>query len=180
MNKKKILIIYGLIGGLIIVASSFIFGAIFGSDPSNMDMSMGVIRGYAAMLIGLSTIFFGIRAFRDKQRNGYISFKDAFVNGLIIVLVASVIYVIGWEIYYPNFMPDFPEQYLEYQKEKINSSDMSIEEAQKQISKMEISMENYNNPFYRIPWTFIEIFPIGLLILLISSFMLKRKSIAED
>jgi hypothetical protein len=33
----------------------------------------------------------------------------------------------------------------------------------------------YKNPFYRMAWTFIEAFPVGLLFTLVSAGLLKRK-----
>jgi hypothetical protein len=177
MENKTILIKYGIIGGLILGSSFFIFHAIFGTNIEDMQMSM--YRGYAIMILALSTVFFGVRAYRDKFRNGFISFKDAFVNGLIVVLIASIFYVIGWEIYYPNFLPDFADIYLAQQKEAIEASGIGAEAAQQQISSMETMMEKYKNPLFRIPMSFLEIFPVGLIISLITAFILKRKSSAE-
>jgi len=41
---------------------------------------------------------------------------------------------------------------------------------------MENFRELYKNPLVKIGITFLEIFPVGLLISLISAFLLKRKS----
>ena len=125
MNDKKILLRYGLIGGAILVINFFLFSSLWMSDAENTDFQLGELVGYASMILALSTVFFGVKAYRDKQRNGVISFKDAFLNGLIIVVIASVIYVVGWMIYYPNFMPDFADQYLQHEQAKLVKEGLS-------------------------------------------------------
>ncbi len=176
MNDKKILLKYGLIGGAILVLSWFLFSPLWMSDPENMDFDLGELVGYASMIIALSTVFFGVKAYRDKQRNGFISFKDAFLNGLLIVLIASIIYVVGWMIYYPNFMPDFPSQYMNHEEAKMVAEGLSREVVDQKMEEMKVFMDMYDNPFIMAGMTFLEIFPVGLVIALISALILKRKS----
>ena len=178
MNDKKNLIIYGLVSGAILTASFFLFSSLWTLDPENMDFKLGELIGYASMILALSTVFFGVKAYRDKQRNGFISFKDAFLNGLIIVLIASVIYVVGWMFYYPNFMPDFTDQYMRHEQAKLVEEGLSQEVIERKMSDMENLMAMYDNPVMMAGLTFLEIFPVGLVIALISALILKRKTVA--
>src|ERR1017187_9822075 len=70
-----------------------------------------MLIGYASMLVALSLVFVGIRNYRDKYNNGVISFGKAFKIGIMIVLIASTIYVVAWLIDYFFFIPDFMEKY---------------------------------------------------------------------
>ncbi|MEP1033306.1 DUF4199 domain-containing protein [Ekhidna sp.] len=167
--KTKIALKYGLISGGLIVASWFITIG-FGEKP---DFVLGEILGYAIMIAALSAVFLGIKRIRDE--NGSLSFKDAFFNGLGITLVASLIYVIGWMIYMPNFAPDFADKYSAAQVELIQQMDIEEEEKQKQIKDINEWNESYKQPHVMAAMTFTEIFPIGLLVTLISSLILKRK-----
>ena len=178
MNDKKILLTFGLIGGAITVIHFFLLGTLWIADPDNPNWDMAEIMGYATMILALSTVFFGVKAYRDKQRNGYISFKDAFLNGLIIVLIASVIYVIGWMFYYPNFMPDFVDQYKAQQIALIQESGLTAEEISQKIEEINQQMDTYSQPMVMIVFTFLEIFPVGLIIALITAFILKKKTAA--
>jgi len=45
------------------------------------------------------------------------------------------------------------------------------------IAEMERAKADYANPLYRLPATFIEIFPVGLLIALISAALLRNPKI---
>ena len=179
MKDKKILFKYGLVGGIILMASFFLLGALLMSDTENIDFEMGELVGYAAIILALSTVFFGVKASRDKQRNGFISFKDAFLNGLVIVLIASVIYVIGWMIYYPNFMPDFADRYMQHEQAKLVEAGLSQEAVDRKMSEMKDLIAMYDNPIIMAGTTFLEIFPVGLVIALISAFILKKKTSAS-
>ncbi|WP_425391180.1 DUF4199 domain-containing protein [Ekhidna sp.] len=169
----KKLIYFGLLAGLINVIGWFVLDTIFQGD--DFDFSLGETLGYTAMLIALSTVFFGVKSYRDKELDGVISFKDAFIKGLIIVSIASLIYVIGWEIYYPNFKADFGEKYTEYLVSNLEEQGLSSAEISEEKASMSEWMEMYKNPLYRVPLTLMEIFPLGLIIALISALILKRK-----
>ena len=174
---KKIVIVSGLIAGGINIIGWWVMNLIWGqpTDGESFDMTQGMIIGFAAMILALSTVFFGIKAYRDRERGGIISFGKAFLTGLYIVLIASAIYVIGWMIYYPNFMADFPEQYYEYQVQLLEKEGLPPAELETQKSQLRLEMENYKNPFVMAAYTFMEIFPVGLIIALISALILKKK-----
>ena len=172
MNKQTLLL-FGLIAGLVNIIGWFVLDGIFQQDE--FDFGLGEILGYSAMLIALSTVFFGVKRYRDNQLGGRISFVQAFLNGLIIVLIASTIYVIGWEIYYPNFASDFGERYTEHLVSSLEEQGLNQEEIASKKEEMAVWMEKYESPLYRIPMTLLEIFPLGLLVTVISALVLKRK-----
>lgn len=135
----------------------------------------GEVFGYAVMLLAFSTVFIAIRNRKMSSENG-ISFKDGFLMGLGIVLVATVIYVIGWTfIYMPNFEPDFVDRFQAFQIEKVNQSNITEDQKAVQINDIKNFNENYRKPHIMAAFTFIEIFPVGLLVSLISALVLKRK-----
>ncbi len=144
-----------------------------GADDPNF--SIGEVLGYLSMIVALAFVFVGIRSYRDKHKGGIISFKDAFFNGLIIVLVASVIYVLGWEIYYPNFWPDFAEQYVDGQMASLVDKGLSESELASKKAEMDSWAVSYKNPIIRMPQVFMEIFPVGLIIAIFSALILKKK-----
>lgn len=176
MKEKKSLIYFGTAAGIINIFGWCIFNLVLGSDPSQMDFEKGEVIGYTAMILSFTMIYFGVRHYRDKKQEGIISFKNAFLNGLVIVLVASLIYVVGWEIYYPNFQEQFAEQYGAHLMAKLEEDGLSAEEIRMEQQKMDQWMENYNNPFIRIGITFMEIFPIGLIIALFTALILKKNT----
>ena len=169
---KKIVLVYGCIAGLIVSSIMAIAIATYHSEGNN---DYGMLIGYASMLIAFSFIFVGIRNYRDKQNAGIISFGKAFRIGLFITLVASSFYVVTWLIEYYYFIPDYIEKYAAHSIDKLKASGATAEEIAKETKQMASFAEMYKNPFFNALMTYVEIVPVGLIVSLIASLILKRK-----
>ncbi|WP_421876939.1 DUF4199 domain-containing protein [Marinoscillum sp.] len=166
---------YGAVAGVIMIVSWFVSHQLFTSEDGSFDSSMGEFLGYAAMILAFTMVFLGVKNYRDREGAGHITFGKAFLIGLYIVLVTSVIYVVGWMIYYPNFMADFPDQYLQSQLAQLKESGLSETEIQTKKEELIGWMEWYKEPQNMAAMTFMEIFPVGLIVTVISAFIWKKK-----
>jgi len=169
---KKNVWIFGLVSGLIVTAMMVYSVAKCYSD-ANFEGNM--VLGYAAMLLAFSTIFIAIKNFRDKYNGGVISFGKAFRIGLYITLIASTIYVLVWLVEYYMFVPDFMDKYTAHMIKVKQDSGASLQEIQKETSKLASMQEMYKNPLFVVLFTYFEILPIGLVVTLISALILKKK-----
>lgn len=167
---KKNIIIYGLIAGIVV---SFLM--LFSIGKIN-DFNIGLFIGYASMLIAFSFVFVGIRNYRDKYNEGVISFGKAFTVGIMIVLIASTIYVVAWLIDYFFFIPDYLDKYAAHMLDQLKASGASQMEIEKQTNEMANLAKMYKNPLFNAMMTYMEILPVGLIVTLISSLILKRKT----
>ena len=170
---KKNILIYGLISGLIVSALMAVNVSMC-SKSGNYESSM--LIGYATMLIAFSMIFVGIKNYRDKYNGAVISFGKAFKIGFFITLIASIIYVIVWLIEEHFFFPDFIDKYMAHEMNKLQSSGISATELASKTKEMDQAKEMYKNPILKILMTLVEILPVGLVVTLISSLILKRKT----
>jgi hypothetical protein len=75
-------------------------------------------------------------------------------------------------------MPDFAEKYAVQMVERAKSSGASQQKIDQTAREAEQFVRNYHNPAYNIGMTFIEVFPVFLLITLLSAAILRRKSAA--
>jgi len=128
------------------------------------------------MLIAFSLVFVGIRNYRDKYNEGVISFGKAFKTGIMIVLIASTIYAVSWLIAYFFFIPDYLEKYTAHILDELKAGGASQVEIDKEAKEMADFTRMYQNPFFNALMTYLEILPVGLIVTLISSFILKRKT----
>ena len=174
----RIILIYGGIGALI-VGSLMIWGMLSwtpeqmaGTDAGGMDN--GLVVGYLTQIIALTTVFLGIKHFRDRERGGVIKFLPAFLVGLGISAVASLGWIIGWEIVlvsgfdYQALMNGMAEQ-------QAAASGLTGAALEQKLAEGQAFMKLYmENPFVRVPITFIEMFPVGVLISLISALLLRN------
>ncbi len=165
----RLLLIYGVISGLITICTILV--GIVLSDSGSLGASQAT--GFLIMFLAFSLIYFGVRKYRDQEQGGVITFGKALLIGLGITAVAGIVYIIVWEIYLTisdyTFINDYAEAYIA-EKE---ASGITAEELAKIKDGMAKTIEQYGNPFYRIPITFTEIFPIGLIVSLVSAFFLR-------
>ena len=171
---KKNITIYGLIAGIVVSILMLSTVNYISHCEGTIDYTRSLLIGYASMLIAFSLVFVGIRNYRDKYNEGAISFGNAFKIGIMIVLIASTIYVLAWLIDYFLFIPDFMDKYSAQMLDKLKASGASQIEIDKQTQEMANFGRMYKNPFYNAMMTYIEILPVGLIVTLISSLLLKR------
>ena len=102
---KKIIWTYGLISGIIVGAMLMLSLPLH--EQGIIDFDSGMVVGYTTMVIALSLVFFGIRNYRDTTGGGRISFGTGVKIGLLISLIASLLYCLAWEISYHTIADDF-------------------------------------------------------------------------
>lgn len=176
-RMKKTVWTFGLISGLI-VSVLMLISFLMMSPEDTVNYESGEIIGYASMIIALALIFFAVRSYRNNYQNGQITFGKAFRIGLYVTLIASSCYVITWLIYSgTDSGKQFMDQYFEVSIEKIKNSEASEEEIEAQIETATKFMEYYRSSvLMNIAITFLEIFPVGLLVTLICAAILKRST----
>lgn len=172
---RKIILTYGTIAGSIIIGSVVISLGL--ESFETQDMSTLEWLGYLFMILALSMIFVGIKKYRDQELGGVIKFGTALLLGLGITGVASVIYVVVWEVNLAltdhAFIHDYTDSIIASKK----ASGASPEELKVVQAEMDTMKANYANPLYRLPMTFMEIFPVGLLLSLISAGVLRNAKV---
>jgi hypothetical protein len=168
---KKVVITFGLIGGVII--SVLMGGSLLIAQKIGTGHSMAL--GYTIMVVSFLLIYFGVRSYRDNVLDGQISFGRAFTCGILITLITTACYVAMWEILYFNFMPHFLDGYFAAQIRRVQSSGLDPATIAAQVSAIQHSQELYQNPLVNMAYTFIEPFPVGLIITLVSAAVLRRK-----
>lgn len=170
---RKIVLRYGLASGCILVALAMIMMPLCLNGTLDLDNSQ--ILGYTSMVLSFLLVFFGIRTYRDTVAGGAIGFGKAFQVGILICLITCAMYVIAWEIAYFNFFPDFLDQYSAHVLAKMRATGASEAEIRETTAKMAELAKHYSNPFFNSAITFMEVFPVGLIVTLLSAAILRRK-----
>lgn len=168
---KKIVLTFGLISGALL--SAMMLATIPFIDKIGMDR--GMVLGYTTMVLAFLLVFFGIRTYRETAGNGQISFGRALGVGLLIMVIATICYVVTWEIVYFNFLPDFGDKYAAYVIEKARAAGASPEEIARQTEEMKQFKTMYDKPLYNAAFTFLEPLPVGIPMSLISAAILRKR-----
>lgn len=168
---KKIVLTFGLLAGAIVSVMTTM--SVFLIRRGGFEHSETV--GYSIMILAFLLVFFGIRSYRDNVGGGSVTFGKAFQVGILITLITCTMYVVTWEIVYFNFMPDFMDHYTAHVIQKMQESGETAAAIASKSAEMAKFKELYKNPLINVAMTFIEIFPVGLIMTLISAGILRRK-----
>jgi len=167
---RKILF-YGVIAGLIVGIPLSVLTATNGCNPG----IWGMVIGYSTMLVALSTVFVAVKRHRDIDLGGVIGFWLALGIGLAISVIASILYVAAWEATVALFHIDFANGYANTLIAQEKAKGVSGAALAQFVAQMEQFKKDYANPLYRLPMTFMEIFPVGILVSLITAGLLRNR-----
>jgi len=168
---KKTVLTFGLISGVISSSLMVCFIPFY----NRIGNDRALILGYTSIVLSFLLVYFGIRSYRDNVGDGHISFAKGFGVGICITLISCLFYVGTWEVLSRTVFQDFMDKYSAAMIAKAQASGKSAQEVQAKIDEIQQMKVNYANPVYRMLMTFIEPFPIGLLITLISAAVLRKK-----
>lgn len=166
------ILVYGTIAGIIVGGALSATTITMHHNPPSM--TIGLLIGYSSMLIALSAIFIAIKRRRDRNLGGVIKFLPAFGLGLGISVVAGLFYVLSWEAAQKIAGLDYGAQYAKHMIEEKEKAGVSVEELDKVRAAAAKFQTQYADPAFRLPMTFIEIFPVGVLVSLISAGLLRN------
>ncbi len=168
---KKTVLTFGLISGAI--SSSMMLAVMPLVDRIGTDK--GEIIGYTTIVVSFLLVFFGIRSYRENVGGGRITFLRGLTLGLLITLISCACYVITWEIIYYKLMPGFADKFATYMVEQVRASGASQQVIDAKLQEMKAFKVMYDKPLFNIAITFMEPFPIGLIITMISAAILRKK-----
>jgi hypothetical protein len=161
---------YVVIGGLIVGLINFAMFTLAGDEP---HFEYGMVIGYSVMLVALSTVFLGIKRHRDVELGGVIHFWPACGMGLAISFIAGIFYVAAWEASQAITQADFMTAYPNFVLEQARAEGKSAAEIAAMTQELAQFKVIYANPLTRLPMVFAEIFPVGVLVSLVSAGLLR-------
>lgn len=169
---KRIVIIFGLLSGA--VSSAMMFLTLPLINNGTVNNHNGEVIGYTAIFLSFLLVFFGIRSYRENA-GGTITFGRAFSIGILITLISCVFYVASWEIIYFKVMPDFFDKYATRTIAEMHEKGASAGAIAAKTRELATMKEMYHKPLINAAVTFIEPFPVGLIMTLVSAGILRRR-----
>lgn len=162
---KRIILVYGAIAGAIVAASMLI--------PIGLGIHSLVI-GYLSMLVALAMVFVGVKRYRDEHLGGTIRFATALGVGAAIAAIASLFYILAWELYLYVTDYGFMAEYAAGVIEARRAEGASTAELARMRAEFADFADSYRNPLFRMGMTLMEIAPVALLMTLFSAALLRR------
>ena len=168
---KKIVLTFGLISG--VMSSLMMMGTLPFIESLGNDI--GLVVGYTAIVLSFLLVYFGVRSYRENVGGGAISFGRGLAVGILITLISCAFYVGTWEVIYYKVMPDFGTKLVNSMVAKAKADGANgdaLAAAEKQAADFKVM---YDKPLMNMAMTFIEPFPIGALVTLVSAAALRRR-----
>jgi Protein of unknown function (DUF4199) len=172
---RKVILTYGMIAGVIV--SVMILGSLPLWNRGILNFDNGEIVGYTTIVISLSMVFFGIKSCRDYHFNGSITFWQGIKIGLLITLIASVMYALTWEFSLRSLAPDFSDKMWQHYIDNAKNESQNEAELKAAVQQVETWKEWYKNPLLRLGLMLMEIVPVGVVITIISAVILRKKQV---
>ena len=171
---KNIIIKYGIISGVISAGLMLTTSLIAKVVGASLFYDYGMYIGYTSMLIAMAVIFLANRHYRDNLNNGSLTFVQGLMVGMGVTVISCIFYSLMWLVVYYNLMPNFMQDYVNYEIEKMTSAGASAESIAKMKSDMVVYQEMYSSPLKIFLITLLEPLPVGLLLTFVFA-LLQRK-----
>ena len=168
---KKTVLVFGLLSGA--VSAAMMLATVPFMHTIGFDH--GLVVGYTAIVLSFLFVFFGIRSYREAN-GGTLSFGRGFSVGILITFISCLFYVATWELIYFKLSPGFWEKYTAYALEQVKTSGGTPEQVEAKAKQFAEFKVMYDNPLVNVAFTFVEPFPVGLAVTLISAGVLRRRS----
>ncbi|MEO6759736.1 MAG: DUF4199 domain-containing protein, partial [Saprospiraceae bacterium] len=170
---QKTILRYGLLSGAVAALLMVVTALRIRANP---DFENGYFYGYAGILLSMVFVFLGVRSYREQVNGGTISFGKGLQIGLLIALISGVFYALTWMVASEIWLPDFMAKFVDHSLAKLQASGADPAEIERQTATMRQYQEMYKNPLLKFGLTFLEPFPVGLLVALLSALILRKKT----
>jgi hypothetical protein len=162
--------IYGGLAAVVLAA----FIGVVGVLHERVAFVATLTFGYSVMLVAMSFVFVGVKRYRDVEGGGVIRFWRALGLGLLIALIAGIAYALLWEAYLAATHYRFFDDYIAKATSDARASGKSAAAIAKMTTEFESMRTMYANPLFRLPMTFMEVAPVGVLVALVSAILLRN------
>ncbi|MEM6805083.1 MAG: DUF4199 domain-containing protein [Bacteroidota bacterium] len=166
---KKRILNFGLIAAAILMGINIISLLVMGDDPENF--AIGEVIGYSTIILSMAVIYFAAKSYRDQDNEGKLSFGEGMKIGLGISCIGGIVFGLYNIWYLKIFDPEFMEKYFAYTSGLERGSEEFIEG----LSKLEAQSGFWMSIGGQTVLMFLTVFLIGVVISIISSFILQRK-----
>jgi hypothetical protein len=169
----RTIVIYGLTGA-VVVGVLMAGGSLVWMQEGQPPSESGAVVGYLIQLLALTAVFLGVKHHRDVELGGVIRFLPAFGIGTAINAVATLGWVIGWEIVLAVSDMDFPAVMKEQMLSQARARGASDVELNKAVADAAKFARLYGIAPVRWAISFVEMFPIGVVVSLVAAGLLRN------
>jgi uncharacterized membrane protein SpoIIM required for sporulation len=137
---------------------------------------MNWLNGTLKLVIGLAIIYLGMKARRDEELDGYMSYSRALGFGSIMVLFSALVLSVYAYIHMSFVDPEGIDRVMKEVKEQMILKNSSEEEMEMSLSMM----RKMKSPAFTVPLSFIGSFIWGFILSLIIAIFVRKNDPNEE
>ncbi|MGB3465065.1 MAG: DUF4199 domain-containing protein [Cyclobacteriaceae bacterium] len=165
----KVILKYGIIASVIIA----IMMPTVAWNDTIIRSDYAALIGYTILIIAFSMIFVAVGRYSESLADGKISFGKAFLIGLGISFMATLVYVIAWGLIDGFSGGEFLDRYADNMLSELKEEGATAEEIKNMEKQMDAYRDWYATPISKMVLTSTEIFPVGVFVSLITALIFK-------
>lgn len=177
-ETKSSLLKNAINGGLLLGLIQIVFGVVlYVFDIMPIGISKGLLMLGISVLIFFVVIFYVTKSYRNNVLGGYISFGQAFVFGLAVVIVAAILSAIYSYIFNAFIDPEYAGRVLSATRDWTETfmESKGVPEAQITEALNKIDEKGLVTPLKSVRQALIGGTIMGAIITLITSAIVKKK-----
>ncbi|HEX9980706.1 MAG TPA: DUF4199 domain-containing protein [Flavobacterium sp.] len=169
ISPAKAAMQYGILFGVIMVLE-FMVGYVMDIDPITTPAYGTIINVLNYLILPATLITISCNNFK-KHNSGYISFGQCLKIGVIICVIAGLIYAV-FSVIFNLIFPEFMDEILQKTREVMMEQNPDMTEEQMEMG-LSIA-EKFKNPLIVVPVTIVTFAFIGLIYSLIIGAIVKK------
>lgn len=141
-------------------------------------MELGAGQEWLGYLIMFAVFFAAILGALRRYRipDGAPPFRRGLRLGLAIAATAGVVYTLVWEAYLHLTDFRFMQAYADGMLARARASGADAAAMAALTERVETMRSRYGDPLFRLPMTFLEVFPPGLAVSVAAAFVARRRA----
>ena len=142
----------------------------------DLGAKMNWLNGTLKLVIGVAIIFIGMKARRDEELDGYMSYSRALGFGSIMVLFSALILSVYAYVHMTFVDPEGIDRVMKEVKEQMILKNNSEEEIEMSLSMM----RKMKSPAFSVPMSFVGGFVWGFILSLIIAIFVRKNDPNEE
>jgi len=142
----------------------------------DLGAKMNWLNGTLKLVIGVAIIFIGMKARRDEELDGYMSYSRALGFGSIMVLFSALILSVYAYVHMTFVDPEGIDRVMKEVNEQMILKNNSEEEIEMSLSMM----RKMKSPAFSVPMSFVGGFVWGFILSLIIAIFVRKNDPNEE
>jgi hypothetical protein len=173
---RNLVLKYGGLIAAILTVVMLVPLAFQSTDEMIANMELGEIVGYATMIVAMGLVYFALREHRNRNLGGVMGFRTGFLTGLAVSAVAALLFGAATALLYAWLGPDRTHEFMQAYVIHSLGPSATPDDVSAALAAYESQRGLWGNPLFQGFVMVATVFPIGLVVSLVSAAALRARN----